>query len=102
MSPLALGPFDLHSPIGRGGMGEVWRGVHRASETPVAIKLLTGRGSVRSYFLSAFRNEVRAMAGLDHPYIAMVLDHGEVSAADAERSEGALQAGYPYIAMELA
>ena len=42
------------------------------------------------------------MAGLDHPYIAMVLDHGEVQPDEAEASQGLLQAGYPYIAMELA
>ena len=47
MMNIALGPFDLHEPIGRGGMGEVWRGAHRASRAPVGFKLLTGRGSVR-------------------------------------------------------
>ena len=41
MSEIELGPFILHEPIGRGGMGEVWRGVHRHQQLPVAIKMLT-------------------------------------------------------------
>ncbi len=102
MSLIPLGPFDLIEPIGRGGMGEVWRGLHRAQQVPVAIKVLTARGMRRSFFLVAFRNEVRAMAGLDHPGIALVFDHGEVSEAAADQSEGALMAGSPFLAMELA
>lgn len=83
-------------------MGEVWRGAHRAQGIAVAVKVLTAKGMGRSFFLSAFRNEVRAMAGLDHPCIALVLDHGEVSEESARSSEGRLVAGSPYLAMELA
>ena len=102
MSCIPLGPFDLFEPIGRGGMGEVWRGVHRAQGVPVAIKVLTAKGMRRNFFLVAFRNEIRAMAGLDHPGIALVLDHGEVSEESAALSEGLLMPGSPYLAMELA
>ena len=102
MRSIPLGPFDLFEPIGRGGMGEVWRGVHRAQDVPVAVKVLTAKGMRRNFFLVAFRNEVRAMAGLDHPGIALVFDHGEVSEESAVISEGLLVAGSPYLAMELA
>lgn len=37
---LPLGPFDLLEPVGHGGMGVVWRGVHRESGVPVAVKVI--------------------------------------------------------------
>ena len=36
-----LGPFEVHAPLARGGMGEVWRGRHVGSGVRVAIKVLT-------------------------------------------------------------
>jgi hypothetical protein len=37
----ALGPFDLTAPVGKGGMAEVWAGVHREQQVPVAVKIVT-------------------------------------------------------------
>jgi serine/threonine protein kinase len=37
---IALGPFVLQRPIGAGGMGEVWQGVHTEEHVPVAIKVI--------------------------------------------------------------
>jgi serine/threonine protein kinase/tetratricopeptide (TPR) repeat protein len=85
---LPLGPFDLHHRIGRGATGVVWRGVHRASGTPVAVKVLRG-GSAR---------EVQAIASLDHPHIVRLLDAGMVT----EPIPGALDAGGTWLALELA
>jgi serine/threonine protein kinase/tetratricopeptide (TPR) repeat protein len=99
--PVALGPFVLEQRIGKGGMGEVWRARHRTQHAPVAVKVLTAEGSSRPMFVDSFRNEVRAAAGLEHPHIVLVLDHGEVSAAAAAASGGELVAGTPYLAMEL-
>ena len=98
---IPFGPFDLETSIGSGGMGEVWRGVHRRQRVPVAVKFLSGERSHDERFLSAFRQEVRAVAGLDHPSIVLVLDYGIVSPTASEASEGALSAGNPYLAMEL-
>ncbi len=102
--PLAipLGPFDVIEPIGEGGMAVVWRGVHRIQGVPVAIKFVTGPWAQNPMFLEMFQNETRAIAGVDHPGIAMVYDHGEVPEASAIASEGALRQGTPYIVMELA
>ncbi|MBI2898347.1 MAG: protein kinase [Deltaproteobacteria bacterium] len=97
---IRLGPFDIHAPIGRGGMGEVWRGEHRAQKVPVAVKVITGERAQVPFYLAAFRNEVRAMAGLDHPSIVVVFDHGRVTDEAEQASSGALRAGSPYLVME--
>jgi len=99
---IALGPFELLAPIGRGGMGEVWEGLHRERDLPVAVKVLTAEGARDERFLGPFRNEVRAVAGLDHPNIVVVFDHGEITAAAAAASDGRLQPGSPYLVMEWA
>jgi serine/threonine-protein kinase len=98
---MPLGNFDLHAPIGRGGMAEVWAGVHRQSRVNVAVKVMTGQQSKDERTAVIFRNEVRAMAGLWHPHIVRVLDLGEVSEEVEELSEGRLVARSPYVAMEL-
>jgi serine/threonine protein kinase/tetratricopeptide (TPR) repeat protein len=82
-------------------MGEVWRARHRQERVQVAVKVLTAAGSSRPMFVDSFRNEVRAVATLDHPHIAMVLDYGMVPAEAARQSQGALVAGTPYLSMEL-
>jgi serine/threonine protein kinase/tetratricopeptide (TPR) repeat protein len=98
---MPLGNFDLHAPIGRGGMAEVWAGVHRQSRVNVAVKVMTGHQSKDERTSVIFRNEVRAMAGLWHPHIVRVLDLGEVSEEVEALSEGRLVARSPYVAMEL-
>lgn len=97
-----LGPFDLHLVVGRGAMGEVWRGVHRATETPVAVKVLTVERARRARYRVAFKHEVRAVSGLDHPGIVRVHDYGEVDAHAASQAPARLIEGSPYLVMELA
>ena len=55
---IQLGDFELHAPIGSGGMGEVWRGVHRHHGGTVAVKVVRAEHQPRAFTL-AFRNEVR-------------------------------------------
>jgi serine/threonine protein kinase/tetratricopeptide (TPR) repeat protein len=98
---IPLGPFELETPIGQGGMGQVWRGVHRRQNVPVALKVLSGERSRDERFLGAFKQEVRAVAGLEHPDIVMVLDYGVVTDEASVASGGAMEAGNPYLAMEL-
>ncbi len=97
-----VGPFDLVAPIGRGAMGQVWRAIHRVSGAEVAVKVITAKGFRRRSIRGAFYDEVHAMAGLDHPNIAVVLDHGTVGSAADAMTDGALVADSPYVAMELA
>ncbi|MEQ1569374.1 MAG: protein kinase [Myxococcota bacterium] len=101
IAAIALGPFVLEQRIGRGGMGEVWRARHRQQRLAVAVKVLTVAGSSRPMFVESFRNEVRAVASLDHPHVAMVLDYGAVPPEAATASGGQLVLGTPYLSMEL-
>jgi tetratricopeptide (TPR) repeat protein len=84
-----LGHWQIDALLGRGGMGEVWR-AHRADgayEGHAAIKVLrVGQDSAR--VLSRFAQEQRALARLNHPHIAHLLDAGRT--AD----------GLPYFVME--
>lgn len=99
---IQLGPFQLLQPIGKGGMGVVWRGQHVDTGVQVAVKVITQRVSRDDRSLAAFKNEVRAVAGLQHPGVVWVVDYGEVDAAAAVASEHQLIAGSPYLVMELA
>ncbi len=87
---LQLGPWRLASPLGAGGMGEVWR-AERADgryEGAAAVKLLK-RGMDSAAVLARFALEQQALARLNHPHIARLLDAG--LSAD----------GRPYFVMEL-
>lgn len=94
---LGLGPFDLYEIAGRGGMGEVWRGGHRALGVPVAVKVLTAAHAREEEFVSAFRNEARAVAALAHPNVIGIFDYGQVLPG----VEG-LTPGSPYLVTEWA
>lgn len=99
--PIRLGAFDLVEPIGRGGMGVVWRAVHRTQGLPVAIKVMSGDRANEERYKADFRAEVRAMAGLDHPGVVVVFDMGEVDEAAAASCRD-LVPGSPWMAMEYA
>ncbi len=94
---LRLGAFDLVHFIAKGGAADVWAGKHRATETPVAIKILRTAGA-NPGFARRFASEVRAIASLDHPRVTRVFDHGVVDAT----AGGAFAVGSPWLAMEYA
>ncbi|MCA9490836.1 MAG: protein kinase, partial [Myxococcales bacterium] len=96
-----LGPFRLEAPLGRGGMGQVWSGTHRRFGYPVAVKFLTAKSVQKPGFLEAFRNEVRMVAGLDHPNVVQVYDYGEADHRTATATAGRIPVGTPWLAMEL-
>ena len=96
-----LGPFRLIEPVARGGMAEVWKGVHDASGVPVAVKVMTGQLARLDKYRAQFKNEVRAMARLSHVGVIHVLDYGEIDAA-IEAEEPRLAARSPYLVMEFA
>lgn len=98
---LVLGAFRLEARVGRGATSEVWRATHQSS-SPVAIKLFTSTRTRETGYAEAFRGEVRAAAGLDHPNIISIFDFGQVTEQAELESGGRLKAGSPYLVMELA
>ncbi len=65
-----LGPFELLSPLGVGGMGEGWKGRDTRLDRIVAIKFSHAKFSER------FEREARAVAALNHPNICQLYDIG--------------------------
>jgi len=74
---LRLGAWALCEPLGSGGMGEVWRASRAdgAYQGEAAVKLLK-RGMDSAAVLRRFAQEQQALARLDHPHIARLLDAG--------------------------
>jgi TolB-like protein/Flp pilus assembly protein TadD len=86
-----LGPYEVLSPLGAGGMGEVYRARDVRLGREVAIKVLPERLSGDAKALSRFEREAKAVAALSHPNILAIYDFGEesgVSFAVAELLEG--------------
>ena len=74
--PERFGPFRFVAPIGRGGMGEVWRGERCDGlfDQTVAIKMIQPQLQVRAG--EAFEAERRILARFEHPNIARLIDGG--------------------------
>jgi len=62
-----LGPYEVLSLVGRGGMGEVYRGIDRRLDRFVAIKFLPPHLSDNTEFRLRFEREARVLASLNHP-----------------------------------
>jgi eukaryotic-like serine/threonine-protein kinase len=72
-----LGPYDILSPIGAGGMGEVFRAKDSKLGRQVAIKVLPSHLAANSEARQRLRHEAQAAASLDHPFICKVFEIGE-------------------------
>ena len=77
-----LGPYEITSAIGAGGMGEVYRARDERLERDVAIKVLPPGVLTDDAARRRFRNEALALAKLSHPNIAAVHDVGEQDGSD--------------------
>lgn len=77
-----LNRYTLHERLGRGGMGEVYRGTDVNLERPVAIKVLHGHLADEEGFRARFEREAKTMAALNHRLIASVFDYGYDEAHD--------------------
>lgn len=65
--------YRLDAPLGRGGMGEVWRAWDLRLGRPVAVKVLAGSAEDA---VARFRHEARIAARLSHPHVVAVYDVG--------------------------
>ena len=85
----SLGPYRLVERIGQGGMGEVYRAEQlEPIQRTVAVKLIK-TGMDTDHVIARFEAERQALAIMDHPNIARVLDAGRA------------ESGHPYFVMEL-
>ena len=71
-----LGPYEVLSPLGTGGMGEVYRARDTRLERTVAIKVLPERLAEDAEAHSRFVREAKAVAALSHPNILSIHDFG--------------------------
>jgi serine/threonine protein kinase/tetratricopeptide (TPR) repeat protein len=71
-----LGPYEIHSPAGAGGMGEVYRARDTRLERTVAIKILPSHLSSNPEIRERFEREARTISSLNHPHICQLYDVG--------------------------
>src|SRR5271170_3593056 len=83
-----LGPYEIQSPLGAGGMGEVYRARDARLNRDVAIKILPASFSADPDRLQRFAQEARAAAALNHANILAIYDIGD-------------DRGAPYVVSEL-
>jgi serine/threonine protein kinase/formylglycine-generating enzyme required for sulfatase activity len=85
-----IGPYKLLQKLGEGGMGEVWMAEQKEPvKRRVALKLIKGNATGSREILARFEAERQALALMNHPNIARILDAGTTSE------------GQPFFVMEL-
>jgi len=77
-----LGPYEIVSAIGAGGMGEVFKARDTRLDRSVAIKVLPKHIAAREDLRVRFEREARAVASLNHPHICVLHDIGKQDEVD--------------------
>ena len=72
-----LGPYEIVSPLGAGGMGEVFRAKDSRLNRTVAIKILSDESAADADRRERFEREAKAISALDHPNICALYDVGD-------------------------
>ena len=72
VSGTKLGPYEIQSPLGAGGMGEVYRATDTKLGRDVALKVLPAEMACDPERLARFRREAKSLAQLDHPNIVTI------------------------------
>src|SRR5713226_3078089 len=77
-----LGPYEIQSPLGAGGMGEVYRARDTRLERDVAIKILPAQLSSDPVRKQRFEREAKTISSLNHPHICVLYDVGHQDGTD--------------------
>src|SRR5436190_18400845 len=77
-----LGRYEIISPLGAGGMGEVYRAGDTRLEREVAIKVLPQHLSENPEVRARFEREARTVSSLNHPHICTLFDVGHENGID--------------------
>src|SRR5436305_8825260 len=81
-SATKLGPYEVQSPLGAGGMGEVYRARDTRLDRIVAIKILASHLSSSPELKQRMEREARAISSLNHPNICQLYDIGSQDGTD--------------------
>lgn len=76
-SPEKLGPYLIGEPLGKGGMGTVYRAVNEQSGEGAAVKMLSPALAMEEGFRERFEAEIESLRTLRHPNIVRLLGYGE-------------------------
>src|SRR3972149_7961239 len=77
LSGKTLGKYQIHSPLGQGGMAAVYKAFQPGVERFVALKILPRAYASDPEFTGRFEQEARVIAKLQHPHILPVHDFGQ-------------------------
>src|SRR5262245_52966107 len=77
-----LGPYEIVSPVGAGGMGEVYRAKDTRLGRDVAVKVLPAHMSSSPELRQRLEREARTISQLQHPHICMLHDVGHQNGTD--------------------
>src|ERR1700751_93477 len=77
-----LGPCEIESALGAGGMGEVYRARDTRPDRTVAVKILPSHLSSNPEAKQRFEREARAISSLNHPHICTLHDVGHQDGID--------------------
>src|SRR5688572_28547996 len=77
-----LGPYEIATPLGAGGMGEVYRAKDTRLGREVAIKILPGHLSADPAARARFEREARSVSSLNHPHVCTLHDVGREGDTD--------------------
>src|ERR1700686_4336451 len=77
-----LGPYEIQSPLGAGGMGEVYRAKDTRLDRTVAIKILPAHLSSDPVRKQRFEREAKTISSLNHPNICVLHDVGQQDGID--------------------
>jgi serine/threonine protein kinase len=77
-----LGPYEIQSALGAGGMGEVYRALDTRLDRTVAIKVLASHLSSSTELKQRMEREARAISCLNHPHICHLYDIGSQNGTD--------------------
>jgi hypothetical protein len=81
-SGIRLGPYEILTSLGAGGMGEVYRAKDTRLGRDVAIKILPASISADSVAKQRFEREAKIISGLNHPHICVLHDVGRQDGVD--------------------
>ncbi len=77
-----LGPYEILSPIGAGGMGEVYKARDTRLDRTVAIKVLPEHVASDPDLKQRFEREAKTISSLNHPHICTLFDIGSQDGID--------------------